>query len=193
MTDTRKALGRHSLVVDLIAEAPGLDLTRLYALSCRTQEAFYFHVPSAAPPRRLHAPEVSADRVVVRVTDKPTDMPFRLCIRTGVYISSWQISGICLYTEVSAEYYLLLCAMMGAIQWRTLALNSILRMEDLVHDPGISCLFCAAKSKADFVLHLERPSLCLSCEEFYQSLGLESEVYALQNVIRHKYSEIGRK
>lgn len=192
MTNTRTALRRHSLVVDLVAEAPGLDLTRLYGISYCAQEAFYFHLPSIPPPQITDPPDMSPDRVVVRVTDRPTDMPFRLCIGKGVYISSWQASGISLYTEIPVEYYLLLCAMLGATQWRTLALNPILRIEDLLHDPGVRCLFSAAESRDEFVLHLEHPSICLGCREFYQCLGVEREILSLQHVIRFLHSRIHR-
>ncbi len=102
----------------------------------------------------------------------------------GILISTYQRDGICTYTGLDHGSYLLLCALLGVTQWRTLALNPLLVAEDFHHGPPCKCLFSHQPCKEDFALLLEDPEVCMSCLEFYRCLGVERDVDALTGYIR---------
>jgi len=104
--------------------------------------------------------------------------------RHGVSVSTWQAEGICLYAQIPREAYLLVCSMLGLLQWRALDLNPLLVWEDLlVHEEPPACLCAHRETVQEYALAFEHPYICRPCREFFRCLGLELEVLAFQDVL----------
>ena len=111
---------------------------------------------------------------------------FRVDRDHGVFISTWQSRGIALYAGFSLDTYFLICALLGAAQWRVLESNPLLVSEDLIHSGDSRCLFTAQSCKQDYALLLEKPYVCRGCFEFFRCLGADSEMLALKRVLEER-------
>ncbi len=118
----------------------------------------------------------------VFITDAQSGAPFRVHKDRGATVSTWAMGGLCHYAHVETKAYLLLCSLLGLLQWRALQLNPLLEEYDFIHRCDCPCLYQAIPHPEDFALLLENPRLCRSCVEFYNCLGVEPEVAALVGV-----------
>lgn len=119
----------------------------------------------------------------VYITEEKCDSLWTLDPVLGVKVSTWQSGGLCLYSGIKLEMYLLLCSLLGLTQWRALARNTLLKIEDFGHERPSTCLFAPQDIKQDFAHLLERPHLCKGCWDFYYCLGVEYEMFALKHVV----------
>ncbi len=104
-----------------------------------------------------------------------------------VVVSTWQSEGISHYARIGRGEYLLTCAMMGLLQYKALAKNEFLVEEDFIHTNCPECLFSTLDAKQKYALLFEEPVICYGCLEFFNCLGVEDEVSALQ----HQMGKIG--
>jgi len=128
--------------------------------------------------------EMTAGVAPIHITDN-TDSSL-VCVDRlrGIRISTYQREGICTYTGFDNGTYLLICALLGTTQWRTLDLNPLLVSEDFHHGPICKCLFSHQACKEDFALALDHPEVCPSCLAFYRCLGAEPDVDRLTMFLR---------
>ncbi len=117
------------------------------------------------------------------ITDAPSHRLFLARHDRGVAVSTWQSEGLCLYARIEVDAYLVLCGLLGLIQWRALDLNPLLRIDDFIHEADVNCLFTTRKVKQDYALLLEDPTLCRGCHDFYRCLGTDPELLAIQHTI----------
>ena len=101
----------------------------------------------------------------------------------GISVSLYQREGICSYAQMGQDDYVALCTLLGRAQWRVLMLNPLLVEEDLGHRTPSLCLFAPQPFKQDYALTLETPHVCKGCIEFYQCLGAEREILAIQSFL----------
>ncbi len=150
-------------------------------LSDRTRILEWAH---ALPQDRLwFEPHTEDSDVHIEIVSDRGSELFMLAPDKGVHVSDWQSQGICLYSGIEPEVYLLLYSMLGLIQWWALEPNPHLIPEDFFHPAGPNSLLARQEYKQDYALILESPSVCSGCLEFYRCLGAELEVHALQCVI----------
>lgn len=115
----------------------------------------------------------------IQVSDKADRVLAYVEREQGVRISTCQREGICTYTGLDRGAYLLLCALLGTTQWRTLGMNPLLIPEDFHHGAVCKCLFSHQVCREDFALILEEPEVCSNCIAFYRCLGAERDVDSL--------------
>ena len=115
--------------------------------------------------------------------------PFRVRKDRGAVVSTWAMDGLCRYAGVEASASMLMCSLLGLTQWRALQLNPLLEEYDFIHRCDCACLYRAIGQPEDFALLLEEPRLCGNCVEFYNCLGVEPEIEALEAVIKHVRSK----
>lgn len=139
----------------------------------------YFATASDAPARTPSTAYVS-----IYVTECEGDIPFSVGRESGVTISTFQLGGIARFANVEEGIYLAICALLGLTQWRALALNPLLKVEDFDHPEDEHCLFRSKQPVHDYTLLLEAPRVCTGCRDFYHSLGADSEIIALDRLIR---------
>lgn len=123
------------------------------------------------PPARLH------------ITERRLEAPYGVDRESGVSVSTWDSEGICLYAGIDERNYLLICSLLGMSQWRVLVSNDLLRPDDLRHPANVRCLFSQPDAIQDYALLLDEPRVCGGCVHFYHSLGADSELIALQEVV----------
>ena len=123
--------------------------------------------------------EVEPGVAQIHVSDKADRVLAYVEREDGVRISTCQREGICTYTGLDRGAYLLLCALVGTTQWRTLAMNPLLIPEDFHHGAVCKCLFSHQICREDFALVLEEPEVCSNCIAFYRCLGAERDVDSL--------------
>ena len=114
--------------------------------------------------------------------------PFYVCKDRGAVVSTWAMDGLCRYAGVEAGAYMLLCSLLGLTQWRALQLNPLLEEYDFLHRTDGACLYRAIGQPEDFALLLDEPRLCGNCAAFYNCLGVEPEIEALDAIIGHMRS-----
>jgi len=119
----------------------------------------------------------------IYLTERAQEMPFLVDYIDEITITTRQSEGICLYTAMNFEDYLFLWSLMGLVQWRTLALNDLMRVEDFQHDTPTTCLFSKPGLFSEIALRLESPHVCEGCFDFYHCLGADLEVLALRQAI----------
>lgn len=122
---------------------------------------------------------IAPDVAQIYVSDKADRVLAYVERKQGVRISTCQREGICTYTGLDRGAYMLLCALVGTTQWRTLAMNSLLIPEDFHHGAVCKCLFSHQVCREDFALVLEEPEICSNCIAFYRCLGAERDVDSL--------------
>ena len=124
------------------------------------------------------------DAACVTVTGMCNTTPFLASNVHGVFIFTHQSEEISRYAGIDRDVYLLICCVLGLIQWRVLQLNPLMVSEDFVvcEEPPL-CLYAARSSLRDYALAFERPFVCTSCLEFFRCLGAEPETLALQEVL----------
>lgn len=103
----------------------------------------------------------------------------------GVMVNTWQMNGVCQYTGLSPEAYLLVGIMLGLTQWRVLKLNPLIQSYDLGHSWPDTCLFSRPSLPQEVALMLENPTVCPGCRDFYRCLGAEEEILTVQRVMDH--------
>jgi hypothetical protein len=118
----------------------------------------------------------------VLISDAQSGAPFHVRKDRGAMVSTWAMGGQCQYAQVETGAYLLLCSLLGLVQWRALQLNPLLEEYDFIHRCDCPCLYRAIPHPEDFALLLEDPHLCRNCVAFYNCLGVEPEVAALAGV-----------
>lgn len=168
------------------------------ARSHRRRHSPLAHVHISGPPEdtlafmrvaRLHeigfafTDEMASDVAPIQITDEMNSALVCVDRACGICISTYQREGICMYTGLDNGSYLMLCALLGVTQWRTLEMNPLLVAEDFHHGPACRCLFSHQICKEDFALVLEDPEVCTSCLAFYRCLGVEREVDTLTDFL----------
>lgn len=128
--------------------------------------------------------ETAAGVAPIHITDNADGVLASVDRGRGIRISTYQREGICTYAGLENGTFLLLCALLGTTQWRTLSLNPLLIAEDFEHGPPCNCLFSRRQCKEDFAIALENPEVCGSCLAFYRCLGAERDVDTLTGFIR---------
>lgn len=129
--------------------------------------------------------------VRLRITDAPAERPFWASRTDGVGISTRESEGICRYAGIGRDFYLTVCALLGLVQWRTLALNELLIDEDFIaHEDTPGCLFATRGTFREFALAFDYPDVCDSCLGFYRCLGAEPEIMALQEVLERALASV---
>ncbi len=124
-----------------------------------------------------------ADAACLHLTSRRLPGPFVVNPQRGVVVSTWESGGVCGYTGIGLDDYLLIASLLALTQWRVLRGNPLLRIEDLRHPPEVHCLFAGPHSVQDFALLLDPPIACGGCADFYHCLGADSELIALRQVI----------
>jgi hypothetical protein len=109
--------------------------------------------------------------------------PFRVYPDRGVVVSTWDSAGVCRYTGLTIDNYLLIAGLLALSQWRVLWRNRLLQLDDLHHPKGVRCVFAGPHSVQEFALLLDPPAICPGCVNFYHCLGADSELIALRNVL----------
>ena len=158
-------------------ESIDADQDNIAIVANRTQSWFRFVGRTPEPTR--DGLSGSESRPCVLLTDEEIVAPFVVSRKGPILISTWQAKPIARYAGIDTTEYWVICAMMGLVQWRTLALNSLLIPEDFIHEPTIECLYGAHDQKSEFGLLLERGGLCRGCRDFYHCLGADRELLAL--------------
>ena len=100
----------------------------------------------------------------------------------GVTLSTHESEGIAYYLGVQRETYLLMCSLVGLTKWRALALNPLLNPEDFIHREPARCMFARQPTIQHYALAFEKPHICTGCRDFFQYLGVELEILALENL-----------
>lgn len=119
----------------------------------------------------------------LHLTPERLPEPFRVSPDRGVVVSTWDSDGVCAYTGIRVDRYVLISSLLALSQWRVLQRNPLLRIEDLIHPAGVRCVFGEQKSVQDFALLLDPPVICPGCVDFYHCLGADTELIALREVI----------
>jgi len=117
------------------------------------------------------------------LTERCLPEPFRVYPDRGVVVSTWESAGVCRYTGLAVDNYLLIASLLALSQWRVLWRNRLLQLDDLHHPKGVRCVFAGPHSVQEFALLLDPPEICRGCVDFYHCLGADSELIALRNVI----------
>jgi hypothetical protein len=124
------------------------------------------------------------DAVKLTISPDPSACPFSVSRNQGVMTYTFQSDVICGYVQTSKDVYLLICSILGLIQWRVLSLNPLLIGEDFIVDedpPG--CLYAKRATIQEYALAFERPYVCYPCLEFFRCLGAERETLTLQEIL----------
>lgn len=213
--DTRSRLLRDQLdtvrAADPVAWEHSAELKSVLELPIGTAHG---HYGTKFPTTNIHVSGPPEDTLALMRVSRLHQMDFAFCDETvlgvapvhitdhvdsslvcvdrasGIRISTYQREGICTYTGLDNGTYLLLCTLLGATQWRTLALNPLLVAEDFHHGPVCRCLFSHQPCKEDFALVLEEPGVCPSCVAFYRCLGVEREVDSLLRFLHSFHSSL---
>ena len=122
--------------------------------------------------------------VLVRLNDQEGGRAFSFGRARGVAISTWQSEGISAYVGLPHAQYLLTLSVLGAIQWRALALNALLTPEDFLHRRSCGCLFERKLMIEESALLFEHPKVCRNCLQFYSFLCPAEEIQGLQDVVQ---------
>jgi hypothetical protein len=117
------------------------------------------------------------------LTERRLPEPFRVYPDRGVVVSTWDSAGVCQYTGIAIDNYLLIAGLLALSQWRVLWRNRLLQLDDLNHPKDVRCVFAGPHSVQEFALLLDPPVICPGCVDFYHCLGADSELIALRNVI----------
>jgi len=117
------------------------------------------------------------------LTERRLPEPFRVYPDRGVVVSTWDSAGVCQYTGIAIDNYLLIAGLLALSQWRVLWRNRLLQLDDLHHPKDVRCVFAGPHSVQEFALLLDPPVICPGCVDFYHCLGADSELIALRNVI----------
>ena len=159
-------------MIEVHLTGPEEDIRRLAFLGNEYQSRFRF----SNIPRQ--------DAVCVTVTGLCNTTPFLASIVNGVFVFTHLSEEICGYTGIDRDMYLLICCLLGLVQWRVLQLNPLMVWEDFVvcETPPL-CLYAERNAMEDYALAFERPFVCTPCLEFLRCLGAEPETLALQEVL----------
>jgi len=160
--------GRTSLPVRVLGIEPEVRL--LPEVGARAQTRYEFSLSQSLKSLTLH------------VTREREEALFSLR-DYGVAVSAWQSEGIAQYAGMDRVSYFLLCGALGLLQYRTLALNPLLRPDDFLHASKDGCLFSTGCPKQEYALMMEHPHICAGCVQFFDCLGCEPEVGALLDVL----------
>lgn len=107
---------------------------------------------------------------------------FHLANRDKVFVSTWNVDGICLYAQCRQLDYYLIASLLGLTQLR--ALNSCtLIPEDFIHLDPKGCLFSQHAARPDLAVKMQEPHVCSGCIAFYRCLGVERELDAVLEAI----------
>lgn len=159
-------------MIDVFVRGPDEETTQLIQLARDVQTWFRF---SREPTSRA---------VPLTLCARPSDMPFSVSRDNGVAVCTYHSEDIAQYAEMGRDLYLLICAMLGLVQWRALSLNELLLWEDFfVHEEPPGCLYARRGALHEYALAFERPYVCAACLEFFRCLGAESETVALLEVL----------
>ena len=126
--------------------------------------------------------EPSADFEVVLSAVQHTQM-FHIPNRDKVFVSMWNVEGICLYAQIRKMDYFLLCSLLGLTQLRALT-SCTLIPEDFLHSEPKECLFAQHATRPDTAVKLLEPWICPGCLAFYRCLGVEQELETLEQVVQ---------
>lgn len=102
---------------------------------------------------------------------------FHLANSCKVFISTWNVDGICLYAQCRPLDYYLLASLLGLTQLQALS-SCTLIPEDFLHWEPRECLFAQHQTRSDVALKLLEPWICPGCIAFYRCLGVELELEA---------------
>ncbi len=159
-------------MMDVRVSGPRADVVPLIQMANQVQTGFRFsneHAPRAIP---------------LSLIDLPNSAPFSVSRESGVMVFTHHSEDIAQYAEMSRSLYLVVCSILGLVQWRALALNELLMWEDfLVREDPPGCLYAHRESLHEYALAFERPYVCVPCLEFLRCLGAESETVALLEVL----------
>lgn len=123
--------------------------------------------------------------IPLRLADRPGDGLFSATPGHGILVSTAESQGICAYTGVPRDVYLLTASMLGILRYRCLSLNPLLREEDCLHESPSWCLCARRLFIEEFAIAFEAPRLCTACWGFYRSLCPPEEVAAARRVLTH--------
>lgn len=168
-------------MIDVCIRTEILDSQRLARLGGRLQKQFRFTTGPWSTPH----PASPESTVSLYITDRPSHALFLVVKDRGVVVSTWRSVGICHYAHVDPDCYLITCALLGLIQWRALALNPLLRIDDFMHETPSTCLFTPVEVKQEAALLLDDPIICPGCRDFYHCLGVDSELFALYRTLEY--------
>ena len=147
------------------------DVEPVARLAAEVQHAYQFETISAP------------NAVPVLFERRAAGAPVRLEPGEGLHVSTWQSEGICAYTGLSRDAYLLLFTIIGLTQWQALRRNPALLPEDLINTEYGNCLFARPLFIEEYALLLEYPRICGYCHAFYASLCTEPEIEALEAAV----------
>ncbi len=134
-------------------------------------------------PTEVAPTKIDPTKAGIYLYDGLFSNPFTVGPR-GVYVTTWQSDGISRYLGISKVEYLLLQTVLGLMQWRVLALNPLIHMNDFVHLEDCHCLFAPRENFADYALLADDPCICGGCRDFYHCLGADSEFLSALCVIQ---------
>ena len=123
-------------MIDVIVRTTTGDATKLTETAGHLQTRFKFRncgftdIHNGVNPGAL-----------LTLTDVPIAALFALDLDKGVTVSTFRSAGISRYLGWDVETYLLTCSLLGLLQWRVLALNTLLRPEDFLQHDSEYCLY----------------------------------------------------
>ncbi len=166
-------------MIEAFLTSTGIDFVRLAEIARALERHIRIVSPRNGADTRPNAPRP----VRLHFTSLRLAEPIIVSAKQGVAVSTWDIEGVCRYTGIDQNTYLLLCSLVGIGHWRVLDQNPLLRIEDLRHPAGVHCVYTEARQVHDFALLLDNPAICRGCADFYHCLGAEGELLALREVI----------
>ena len=147
------------------------DVELVVRLAQKVQSRFHFSTSKRS------------ESFTVKITDEPLPQLYELTEHENLMISTDQIGGICLYTGMTQDSFLLVSALLGLVQCRALQTSCYLVSEDFVHCVPTRCLYARSESRQEYAIRLEHGLICGGCREFYSRLGLEPELDTLLHVL----------
>ncbi len=125
-------------------------------------QEFYHFTGEAGPPFEVVLTNVQHPQL------------FHIANRDKVFISTWNVEGICLYAQRRPLDYFLLCSLLGLAQLRALT-NCTLIPEDFIHAEPKECLFAQHTTRSEIAVKLQHPHVCAGCVAFYRALNVHEE------------------
>lgn len=107
---------------------------------------------------------------------------FHLVNHDKVFISTWNVDGICLYAQYRELDFYLLASLLGLTQLRAMK-SCTLIPEDFLHFEPKQCLLAQHEARFQSAVKLVEPYICPGCVAFYKSLGVEPELNAVFEVL----------
>ena len=157
-------------------EADTLQSSQLYSLATKIDSEIRSKIRTPSKFSSQQFPDV-----ILRITDRPIERPFIIQSRRRALISAWKIKGFCFFAGMSQTAYLELACLLALAQLRALSLNPLVEQEDLFCDCFGFCLFTRLETFQEYAFVYEKRTICKGCRDFYHSLGVDSELVAIQS------------